>query len=110
MRETDELKEELTVTLTLDNDEEVECAILAIFEVQEQEYIALIPLTDEEPSEDEETDIYLYRFKETDEGDPELTNIEDDDEYELVADALDEWLDEQDFEALEEAAELDMLN
>ena len=109
MHETDELKEELTVTLTLDNDEEVECAILAIFEVKDQEYIALIPLQDV-PQEDEETDIYLYRFKETDEGDPELTNIEDDEEYEIVADALEEWLDDQDFEALEEAAEMELPN
>lgn len=33
---------------------------------------------------------------------PTLDNIEDDDEYELAADAFDEWLDEQDFEELED--------
>ena len=35
-------------------------------------------------------------------GEPTLDNIEDDDEYELAADAFDEWLDEQDFEELED--------
>ncbi|MCL2864994.1 MAG: DUF1292 domain-containing protein [Lachnospiraceae bacterium] len=89
--------EELTVTLTLDNDEEVECAILAIFEVQSQEYIALIPLSEDMEEEEEvESDIFLYRFRETDDGNPELSNIEDDDEYESVADALDEWFETHD--------------
>ena len=36
--------EALTVTLTLDNDEELECAVLTIFETAGQEYIALLPL------------------------------------------------------------------
>ena len=31
-----------------------------------------------------------------------MENIEDDDEYEAAADAFDEWLDEQEFEELEE--------
>ena len=44
--------ESLTVTLTLDNDEELECAVLTIYEVEGQEYIALLPL-DEEGSNDE---------------------------------------------------------
>ena len=32
-----------TITLTLDDDTEVECAILTIFPVDAQEYIALLP-------------------------------------------------------------------
>ena len=39
--------ESLTVTLTLDNDEELECAVLTIYEVEGQEYIALLPLDEE---------------------------------------------------------------
>ena len=31
-------------------------------------------------------------------GEPELENIEDDDEYEIAADAFDEWMDTQEFE------------
>jgi len=95
MRELDDQM----VTLTLDNDEEIECAILTILEVANREYIALVPLDDED-DETEESDIYLYRFQETPDGDPELSNIEDDEEYEAVADALDEWFDEQEFDEL----------
>lgn len=84
------------VTLTLDNDEVVECAILTIYEVGDKEYIALLPLN--ESGENEEGDVYIYRYKETTPGEPELENIEDDDEYEAAADAFDEWLDMQEFE------------
>ena len=91
--------EEVTVTLTLDNDETLECAVLTIYSVGDQEYIALLPMNDEE---NEDGDVYLYRYIETDDGEPTLENIEDDDEYEAAADAFDEWLDEQEFEELVE--------
>ena len=42
--------------------------------------------------------MYIYRYKETAPGEPELENIEDDDEYEIAADAFDEWLDMQEFD------------
>lgn len=87
-----------TVTLLLDNDESIECAILCILPVEGREYIALLPL-DEEGAE-EESKVFLYRYEEKD-GDPELSNIDDDDEFDKVADAYDEWLDTQDYEALD---------
>ena len=90
--------EEVTVTLTLDNDETLECAVLTIYSVGDQEYIALLPMNDEE---NEDGDVYLYRYIETEDGEPTLENIEDDDEYEAAADAFDEWLDEQEFEELD---------
>ena len=89
--------EEVTVTLTLDNDETLECAVLTIYEVDGQEYIALLPMNDEE---NEDGDVYLYRYIVTEDGEPTLENIEDDDEYEAAADAFDEWLDEQEFEEM----------
>ena len=93
--------EEVTVTLTLDNDEVIECAVLVIYEVNGQEYIALLPL-DEEGNSAEDGDVYLYRYCETEDGEPSLDNIEDDEEYEIAADAFDEWLDEQDFDSIVE--------
>ena len=89
-----------TVTLTLDNDEVLECAVLTIFSAGDRQYIALLPLEDAEDTE--EGDVFIYRFEEDENGEPTLDNIEDDDEYELAADAFDEWLDEQDFEELED--------
>ena len=88
--------EEVTVTLTLDNDEVIECAVLTIYSVDNKEYIALLPL--DEDGDNEEGDVFIYRYVETEDGEPTLENIEDDDEYEAAADAFDEWLDEQEFE------------
>ena len=93
-------EENLTVTLTVDNDEVLECAVLTIFSAGDRQYIALLPLEDAEDTE--EGDVFIYRFEEDENGEPTLDNIEDDDEYELAADAFDEWLDEQDFEELED--------
>lgn len=93
------MDEYMTVELTLDNDEVVECAILTLFEADGKEYIALLPLN--EDGETEEGDVYLYRYLENEDGEPELANIDDDDEYEIAADAFDEWMDTQEFEELD---------
>ena len=94
------MDEFMTVELTLDNDEVVECAILTLFEAGENQYIALLPLNEE--GETEEGDVYLYRYIENADGEPELQNIEDDDEYEIAADAFVERMDTQEFEELDE--------
>ena len=94
-KENNNMEEVITVTLTLDNDEVVECAVLTTYEANGKEYIALLPL--DENGESESGDVYLYRYAEVD-GEPTLENIEDDDEYEIAADAFDEWMDEQDFD------------
>lgn len=91
----DQQNEEITVTLTLDNDEVLECAVLTIYEAGSRQYIALLPLDE---NGEEEGDVYIYRYIETDPENPDLENIEDDEEYEIAADAFDEWLDEQEFE------------
>lgn len=87
--------EEVTVTLTLDNDEMLECAVLTVYEAGGRQYIALLPLDE---NGEELGDVYIYRYIDTDPENPDLENIEDDDEYEIAADAFDEWLDQQDFE------------
>lgn len=87
----------ITVTLTLDNDEVVECAVLTTYEAGGNEYIALLPM--DEAGEEATGDVYLYRYQEVN-GEPTLENIDDDEEYEIAADAFDEWMDEQEFEEL----------
>lgn len=88
--------ESLTVTLTLDNDEELECSVLTIFETDGQQYIALLPLNDK--GENEDGQIYLYRLIDNGEDEePGLENILDDEEFERVSDAFNEWMDVQDF-------------
>ena len=94
-----------TVTLTLDDDTEVECAIISIYSAGEHDYIALLPLGGEE---EENGEVYIYRYTEDENGEPGLENIEDDDEYEAAADAFDEQLDEEEFnELLEDEDEQD---
>ena len=98
MSNTNNIPEEvMTVTLTLDDDSVVECEVITIYEADGKDYIALLPLN--ENGESESGDVYLYRYNEEN-GEPNLENIEDDDEYEIAADAFDEWMDEQEFEEL----------
>lgn len=87
------------VTLDLDDGSTVECSILSIFDVQDQDYIALLPL-DEDGNPNEVGEVYLYRYFEDEDGNPSLENILDDEEYEIVADRFDEIQDEQEFEEM----------
>ena len=96
-KELNEEEQEMTVTLTLDDETEVECVVLTVFNAGEHEYIALLPM---EGADSEEGEVYLYRYSETEDGTPNLDNIEDDDEYEIVAEAFDELLDAQEYDEL----------
>ena len=88
--------ESLTVTLTRENNEELECAVLNIFEAEEKEYIALLPL--DENGDNTDGQIYLYRFIDNgEEEEPGLENIEEDEEFDRVSAIFNEWLDTQDF-------------
>lgn len=88
--------ESLTVTLTLENNEELECAVLNIFEADEKEYIALLPL--DENGDNTDGQIYLYRFIDNgEEEEPGLENVEEDEEFDRVSAIFNEWLDTQDF-------------
>ena len=53
-----------------------------------------------EGADSEVGEVYLYRYSETEDGTPNLDNIEDDDEYEIVAEAFDELLDAQEYDEL----------
>ena len=87
---------ELTVKLTLDNDEELECIVLTILNAGDQQYIALLPIADDD-NDEEDSDVFIYRFSEID-GEPHLENIKDDHEYDLAADAFAEWLQSQEYD------------
>nr|WP_177296336.1 DUF1292 domain-containing protein [uncultured Blautia sp.] len=75
-----------TISLTLDDNTEVECAILTIYPVADKEYIALLPL--DENGQNQDGEVYLYVFSRTEQGDPMLANIESDEEYEKAAEAF----------------------
>lgn len=93
--------EEMTVTLDLDDGTTVTCAIVTILTVSEQDYIVLLPLNDKGENEDGEVWFYRYHEDENDvNAEPELDYIDDDEEYEMVADAFDEYLDSVEFDEL----------
>lgn len=92
--------EEMTVTLEFD-DGSVECAIITILTVAKKDYIVLLPL--DENGENTDGEVWFYRYSENEEDpneEPELEYIDDEEEYEAVADAFDEFLDNSEFDEL----------
>ena len=74
--------EEMTVELELDDGSIVNCAVITILTVSEKDYIVLLPLN--ENGENEDGEVWFY------------------DEYENVAEAFDEYLDNCEFDELTE--------
>ena len=95
--------EEMTVELELDDGSVVNCAVITILTVESKDYIVLLPI--DENGENEDGEVWFYRYSENSEDpneEPVLDYIEDDDEYEKVADAFDEYLDGCEFDELTE--------
>lgn len=102
-------EEDITVELELDDGSSVTCAILTILTVDEKDYIALTPMVDEEDEAFGEVWFYEYiEDIENPEAEPELKYIEEDDVYDKVSDAFEEFLDSAEFdEIIEESGEDD---
>lgn len=99
--EQDGAEEEMTVTINVDGDD-VDCAIVTIFQgPNDNDYIALLPL--DENGENHDGEVWIYGYKENPNDpneEPELIYIEDEAEYELAADAFDEYLDNVEFDEM----------
>ncbi len=101
MAKYNEVDEEMTVELTLDDGTEVTCAIVTILEVDGKDYIALLPL--DENQENEDGEVWFYEYSENPDDpneEPVLGYIEDDDVYEMVSDKFDEFLDNCEFDEI----------
>lgn len=93
--------EEMTVELELEDGKIITCAIVTIITVQKKDYIVLLPL--DEKGENENGEVWFYRYFEYENdpnAEPELEYIDNDDEYEMVADAFDEFLDNAEFDEI----------
>ena len=75
------------LTLEFEDGREIECEIMGVFEVEGKEYIALLP-------NDGSEDIYLYGYREVNEDEFEMLDIEDDGEFEKVAAEFDRLMSE----------------
>lgn len=89
-----------TIVLTLDDDTELECIVLDVFEVDDQPYIALVSI--------EEEQVLIYRYIEVEDGEEDeftLDTIDDEEEFELVSRAFNELfieeIDEEEWEAID---------
>lgn len=97
MKEPEEI---MSIELDLGDEGIVECEVITILEVNGKDYIALLaPLADGE----DEQDVWFYGYSENPDDpneEPELSYIEDDEEYETVVDAFDEYLDNNEFDEM----------
>ncbi|MCF0129336.1 MAG: DUF1292 domain-containing protein, partial [Pseudobutyrivibrio sp.] len=66
--------DDIVVTVNMDDGTDVECEILTIFEVEDQDYIVLLPL-DKNGEPNAEGNVYIYRYFEDADGTPSLDNI-----------------------------------
>ena len=82
------------VSIELEDGTELECVVIGIFEAgnEGREYIAVMP-----ENSDDDGEVFLYRYEEDEDGEPQIGNIESDEEYEIVEEAFDEILDEQEY-------------
>ena len=94
--------EDLFVTLTLEDDSEVDCLVVSIFEAEGRDYIALLPT---EGPENEEGEVFLYRYFEDEDGEPGLGNIETEAEFMLASQAFDQLVEDGEYDEIIEEEE-----
>jgi Protein of unknown function (DUF1292). len=91
-------EEDFPILVLVDEDgEEHEFELLAELEIEDQSYRVLIPVgEDEEADEEEEVEVVILKVVYDEEGNEFLGDIEDDEEWEKVADAWQELADSED--------------
>ncbi len=87
--------EELFVTITLEDDSEIVCEVLTIFEVVGQDYIELLHDNGEEDGE-----IFIYRYFEDEDGEPGLDNIETQEEFDMVSEVFDSIVEDGEYDEI----------
>jgi len=88
--------EEFPILVLVDEDgEEHEFELLAELEIEDQTYRVLIPLDEEPMVSEEEVEVIILKVVYDDEGNELLADIEDDEEWERVADAWQELADSE---------------
>lgn len=90
--------EEFPILILVDEDgEEHEFELLAELEIEDQSYRVLVPAAEdeEEVDEEEEVEVVILKVVYDEEGNEFLADIEDDEEWEKVADAWQELADNE---------------
>ena len=76
------------ITLEFEDNKDVECEMMGVFEANGKEHIALIP-------DDGSDDVWIYGYKEVGEDEFEIIDIEDDAEFEAAVEEFDKIMNEQ---------------
>ena len=87
--------DDLFVTLELEDGTEIETQVITIFEVDGQDYIVLIP---EDQVDEEEGEVYIYRYYESEDGEPGLDNIETQEEFDKASEIFDQIVEDGEFD------------
>ncbi len=75
------------ITLEFEDGEELECEIIGTFDVNDEEFIALVP-------DDNSGDVYIYAFSETEDG-FDINEIEDEDKFNMVVAEFEKLMEEE---------------
>lgn len=87
--------EDMTIDIEMEDGSVLECEILGTFEVEDKEYMVLLPLDEEE--------VLLFKYDEDEENEEfELTPIEDEEEFNIASEAYYELFSEEYDEDMEE--------
>ena len=82
------------VSIEYEDGTAVDCEILGTFEANGKNYIALVPQKSDE-NDDEDDNVLIYRYEESDEDNFELIDIEDEEEFNKAAEVLDGLLNDE---------------
>jgi uncharacterized protein YrzB (UPF0473 family) len=86
-----ESEEERIITLVDENGDEEDYEVIDIVEMEDAQYAVLLAV-EENPDEENEGEVIILKFGKDDTGSDILVTIEDDEEWERVADAWEEKL------------------
>ncbi len=89
------------VVLTDENGQQREFSIVDVIEVDGREYAILVP-TDEQESDEDADEAVILRIDHDEDDNEVLVDIEDDEEWEHVAEAWEKMLDEEEEEDLDD--------
>lgn len=82
--------DDLTILIPSDKGD-IEHTVLTAFEIDNNNYIAVVPSNDKSP------EILLYKYEETSDDEISLLTIESDKEFRLATETFDSLLDDSDF-------------
>ena len=84
----------MVIPVEVEDGTQIECEVLAIFPVEGKQYIALID------KDNDDSDIWLYRFVPVGDEEFNIEDIEDDKEFELVEDAFNKMVESAEIDAV----------